>query len=105
MRPLALINAQAMWGLSAALQQETAAEPFTVSEVRVQLQVMRPLAERKAEPRGTPLSHELGAIVAGIAGTAKGEAADCHVIERAEDVARLRARFSVMDEPYEVNGQ
>ena len=100
---LAQVNAQALWGLSAALQHETAGEALTVSELRVELQLNRAAAERNADPRPVPLSHELGTIVAGFAGSSWRAASGLHKIAAIEDVAALRERYPVIDEPYDVH--
>jgi hypothetical protein len=137
---LSQVNAQALWGLSSALQLECATEALTFAEVRlppgtthmmsppngparavkaharmlattgapraslaqvrVELDIDRPDEARKADPRPSPLSHDLGAIVAGIAAGPAGAAKGLHTIAELADVAALRERFPAMDEPY-----
>jgi len=95
---LAQINAQALWGLSAALQQEVAG--VTVAEVRCEMQVDRTPDERSRSPRSSPLSHDLGSVVAGIAANPVGAAAGLHAMTSVEDVAALKARFPAQDDDY-----
>ena len=59
------INAQAVWGLAAAMRSE--APTLKVAEVRVGLKFNRSVEERREEPRDTPLSHDIGTICAGLA--------------------------------------
>ena len=98
MKGLAQINSQAMCGLSAALQHEV--KKVTVAELRVQLEIDRDPEKQRADPRERPLSHELGALVAGIAVSPVGAAAGIHTLATAADVSALRARLPALDEPY-----
>ena len=98
---LAAINAHAISGLSAALRNEVQDAQLTVSEVCMHLEVDRSAAERRAAPRATPLSHELGSIVAGIAAAPAGAAAGLHTIASAEDVASMMSRFEALDAPFD----
>eukprot|EP00966_Prymnesium_polylepis_P308220 7122687-Prymnesium_polylepis.1 len=61
----------------------------------------RPLAERLEEPRGSPLSHDVGAICAGIASQPQ-HAGGLHVIDSAGSIEELKARFPSVDQPYAV---
>lgn len=96
-RGLAQINAQALWGLSAALQKEVS--DVTMAEVRVELAINRSEVERCAAPRSSPLSHELGTLAAGIAASPVGVAAGLHNITSATDMSALLGRFPAAVKP------
>jgi len=102
--PLGQINAQAVWGLAAALRQEARVygSEVRVSEVRVSIRFNRDLEERRAEPRDKPLSHDLGHIVAGLAAAPSGSENALHNIDSQASVGALRQRFSVADKGYAV---
>lgn len=100
MTGLAQVNAHAMRGLSAALQKEAPTTTLTVAEMRVLLQIGRAAEERAADPRTTPLTHDLGTIAAGIAGSPAGSAAGLHTIATDADVIALQHQFPAMDAPY-----
>lgn len=99
---LGQINAQAVWGLAAALRSETN-QKLRVSEVRVGLKFNRTVEERRAEPRETPLSHDVGTICAGIAAAEPGGGAwrnALHELDCSDDVARAKADFPALDRAY-----
>jgi hypothetical protein len=98
---LAQVNAQAMRGLCTALRNEETSA--SIAEVRVRLKLDRSPEERQADPRSSPLSHDLGAIAAGLAGSLTGDAAGLHTIEKMSDVAAMRERFPSLDEPFAVH--
>jgi len=76
------INAHHVWGLSAALRNEaqhhaechrinknSAADSSTIvncRELRIKLDVNRPMEERQAHPRKRPLSEDIGSLCAGL---------------------------------------
>ena len=72
---LAQINGLGFVGLATAMRNEAAAGNFgaRVGELRLGtgIRLNRPKSERESDPRETPLSHDIGSVVAGIA--AKGE--------------------------------
>lgn len=101
--PLGQINAQAVWGLAAALRSETHASPLKVHEVRLGLRFNRSHPERLAEPRSSPLSHELGCVVAGIAAAPAAEVPNgLHEIFSQAELEAAKARFPVADQAYPV---
>lgn len=101
--PLGQINAQAVWGLAAAMRTETRDSPLKVNELRVGLRFNRNLAERIAEPRSEPLSYELGRIVAGIAAApAASTKNELHALFSQEEVQALRAQFPASNIGYSV---
>ena len=73
---LAQINTHGVIGLAAAMRSEAEASKWgvRVGELRLgdELEMNRPKAEREAAPRSSPLSHDIGAVVAGIAAKGKG---------------------------------
>ena len=73
---------------------------MTVAEVRCEMQVDRTPDERSRSPRSSPLSHDLGSVVAGIAANPVGAAAGLHAMTSVEDVAALKARFPAQDDDY-----
>lgn len=97
------INAQAVWGLAAAVRTEMRESPLKVNEVRVGLRFNRKLAERLAEPRDEPLSHEVGRICAGIAAAPAGAApGELLSLFSQQEVEELRSRFPVSNKGYSV---
>ena len=69
----------------------------------VLLQFDRPAEERAAQPRSSPLSHDLGAIVAGVAGSpSDSSAAGLHTLAEDADVVSLQERFPAVSSPYEL---
>jgi NAD(P)-dependent dehydrogenase (short-subunit alcohol dehydrogenase family) len=73
------LNSHHVWGLSAALRRElnntnnnnnNLASNVWVRELRVGLQVNRPLDVREADPRRRPLSEDIGDLLAGMIVTA-----------------------------------
>ena len=101
--PLGQVNAQAVWGLAAALRQEARAHDSQMrcSEVRVGIKFNRTLEERRAAPREQPLSHDLGTIVAGVAAAAEAES-QLHRIYEQDAVGELKAKFPVVDKGFNV---
>ena len=98
--PLAQLNAHAVWGLAAALRTELANDPLRVGELRVNLRFNRPATERAADPRETPLTHDIGAICAGVAASA--DEAGYLELNTQFEVTGLRDRFPARDMPYPV---
>jgi len=66
------INSHHMWGLSAALRNESL-EGINFREIRVGMEVNRPLPVRETDPRMRPLSEDVGALCAGLAENAEGK--------------------------------
>jgi hypothetical protein len=101
--PIGQINAKAVWGLAAALRHESAHTQVNVEELRIGLRFNRSAEERAADPRDTPLSHDLGSICAGLA-AAPAESLRCslHTLNSAEEVAAAKQKFPAFDEPYAV---
>lgn len=102
--PLGQINAQAVWGLAAALRSECKNKKASlkVSEVRVGLRFNRTVEERRAEPRDQPLSHDVGTICAGLA-AARGHdewANALHPLNSNEDVLEAKRVFPASDKAY-----
>lgn len=95
---VAQVNAAALWGLAAALRAEATTTNCTVAEVRVQLAFNRSPEARAADPRPTPLSHDLGTLVAGVAAAPRGVASGLHNIAVPSDVAAMQQQFVAMDE-------
>ena len=96
------VNAQAVWGLAAALRNELGDSDIKLREVRVGMKFNRKRAERLADPRERPLSHDLGAICAGIAASDERGPQPTHMLEAKEDCDTLRERFPVADKGYPV---
>lgn len=97
------INAQAVWGLAAAVRTEMRDSPLKVNEVRVGLRFNRKLEERLAEPREQPLSHEVGRICAGIAAAPAEEApGELLPLFSQQELQDLRARFPASNKGYSV---
>eukprot|EP00979_Chaetoceros_neogracilis_P009702 scaffold2192_cov268-Chaetoceros_neogracile.AAC.104 len=69
--PFQEINAHHVWGLSAALRGESL-KKVNCREVRVKLDVNRPLEERMVKPRDVPLSEDIGMLCAGLVGHTVG---------------------------------
>ena len=69
--PLAELNAHHVWGLSAALRGQSP-EGVNIREIRLRLEVNRPMEQRKAEPRERPLSSDIGKLCAGMAANPEG---------------------------------
>lgn len=61
------------------------------------LKFNRKREERLADPRATPLSHDLGAICAGIAASAERGQRPPHPLSSQEDADFLKARFPIAD--------
>lgn len=61
------VNLHGVWGLAVALREELKDSNVRVEEMRVGLQIDRLAKEKLADPRPTPLSHDIGRICAGIA--------------------------------------
>ena len=99
--PIGQVNAQAVWGLAAALRREMASSSVRIGEVRVGMRFNRSVDERRAEPRPNPLSHEVGTICAGFAATPTAANA-LHAINSAEDIAALKRMLPVEDKGYPV---
>ncbi|KAL1511313.1 hypothetical protein AB1Y20_006118 [Prymnesium parvum] len=95
------VNAQAMWGLAAAVRREMRDQPVTVSEVRLNMRFNRPLEERLDDPRDEPLTHNLGSICAGIA-SSPSKAGGLHTIDSQRDIEALQGRFPTVEKPYGV---
>jgi len=68
-----------------------------IRQVRVGLKFNRKREERLADPRAIPLSHDLGAICAGIAGSAERGQRPPHPLSSQEDADFLKARFPIAD--------
>jgi len=66
------INSHHMWGLSAALRNDSL-EGINFREIRVGMEVNRPLPVRETDPRMRPLSEDVGALCAGLAENAEGK--------------------------------
>ena len=101
--PLGQINAQAVWGLAAAMRSESSqyANNLKVAEVRVGLRFNRTKEERRAEPRDAPLSKDVGRICAGIAAAPGDDWVNAlHSLDSSESVSRAKGAFPVLDEPY-----
>jgi hypothetical protein len=62
------------------------------------LRLNRSPEERRADPRDTPLSHDIGRICAGLA-AAPAESMRCalHALDSAEDVAAAKKAFPAAD--------
>jgi NAD(P)-dependent dehydrogenase (short-subunit alcohol dehydrogenase family) len=70
--PMGELNSHHVWGLSAALRRELQNDPSVwMRELRVGMQVNRPLDVREADPRTRPLSEDIGDLVAGLVVTAQ----------------------------------
>ena len=96
------VNAQAVWGLAAALRNDLSESDVKLREVRVGMKFNRKRAERLADPRDRPLSHDLGAICAGIAASDERGPQPTHMLEAKEDCDALKDRFPVADQGYSV---
>uniref|UniRef100_A0A7S4ESW7 Ketoreductase (KR) domain-containing protein n=1 Tax=Chrysotila carterae TaxID=13221 RepID=A0A7S4ESW7_CHRCT len=100
------VNAHAVWGLSAALRCEVSESnwPVRVSELRVGLRLNRPASERAIDPRETPLSNDIGEIVAGIAAAAPTthEANELYTVSDSDEVQKMKQRFPVATIGYSV---
>ena len=96
------VNAQAVWGLAAALRNDLRDSEVKLREVRVGLKFNRRRAERLADPRERPLSHDLGAICAGIAASDERGVRPTHMLAAKDDCDLLKARFPVADQGYSV---
>jgi NAD(P)-dependent dehydrogenase (short-subunit alcohol dehydrogenase family) len=96
--PIGQINAKAVWGLAAAMRAEACHTGVNVEEVRVGLRLNRSPEERRADPRDTPLSHDIGRICAGLA-AAPAESMRCalHALDSAEDVSAAKKAFPAAD--------
>lgn len=99
--PIGQVNNKAVWGLAAAMRHEAAYSCINVEELRVQMTFNRSAEERQADPRDSPLSHDIGRICAGMA-AAPAENLPCalHTLITSEDVAAAKQRFPVVDEPF-----
>ena len=102
--PLGQINAQAVWGVAAALRQETRVHEHEMrcNEVRVGIRFNRTLEERRADPREQPLSHDIGHIVAGLAAATTETENALHHLDGQAAVGELKQRFPVVDKGYSV---
>lgn len=89
----AQVNTHGVWGVAAALRESYADSAVKVSELRVDLKIDRPATERALDPRGRPLSADLGELCAGIAAGARDEGAGLHKLDAMEHVHLLKARF------------
>lgn len=69
--PLAELNAHHVWGLSAALRGQSHGG-VNFREVRLRLEVNRPMEQREAEPRERPLSSDIGRLCAGMVANPEG---------------------------------
>ena len=100
--PMGQINAQAVWGLAAALRSEARHSSLRVSEVRVGMRFNRSVEERRSEPRANPLSHDVGTIAAGLAAAADHEGWQnaLHSLDAQADVEGTKASFPVVDKAY-----
>ena len=96
------INAQAVWGLAAAMRSE--APTLKVAEVRVGLKFNRSVEERREEPRDTPLSHDIGTICAGLAAAPMDEnwKNALHNLDSNAEVALTKSAFPALCKPYSV---
>lgn len=109
--PFQEINAHHVWGLSAALRNEvqhqaehqksTNTDPSKIvncRELRIKLDVNRPMNEREIQPRDRPLSEDIGALCAGLVSKANidgnnenGTTADIGVLLEASDHQSLES--------------
>ncbi|KAG7370437.1 NADP oxidoreductase coenzyme F420-dependent [Nitzschia inconspicua] len=70
--PMGELNSHHVWGLSAALRRSLQNDPSVwMRELRVGMQVNRPLDVREADPRTRPLSEDIGDLMAGLVVTAQ----------------------------------
>lgn len=94
--PIGQINAQAVWGLAAALRNEMRASNSAVriGEVRVGVRFNRSIGSE-------PFSHDLGRICAGLAASAETANA-LHAVDSQQHVDELKASFPVVDRGYPV---
>jgi NAD(P)-dependent dehydrogenase (short-subunit alcohol dehydrogenase family) len=98
--PIGQINNKAIWGLAAAMRAEAKACNYSgvnVEEVRVGLRFNRSAEERRADPRDTPLSDDIGVICAGLAAAPERLSCDMHVLGSAEDVLAAKQAFPVVE--------
>ena len=93
------VNAQAVWGLAAALRYEGRDAGVKIGEVRLGLRFNRRYEERRADPRPSPLSRDVGTICAGIA-AADHHQVGLHLLDTNDDVQRLKHRYPVVIQPY-----
>jgi NAD(P)-dependent dehydrogenase (short-subunit alcohol dehydrogenase family) len=89
----AQVNTHGVWGVAAALRESYAESAVRVSELRVDLKIDRPAAERALDPRERPLSADLGELCAGIAAGPPAEGGGLHKLDAMEHVHLLKARF------------
>ena len=92
--PIGQINAQAVWGLAAALRNETRGSPMRMNEVRLGLRFNRSVDS-------LPLSHDVGHICAGLA-AAPHTPNVLHCVNSQEDIAELKRSFPAQDKGYPV---
>ena len=98
---LGRVNAHAVWGLAAALRSELReTSSLRMAELRVGMQLARDAADRWKDPRETPLSHDIGAVCAGIA--ASEASAGLLTADNQEEMKQLKADYPVANVGYSV---